>query len=155
MSQSEFDIFVGVSTGHFDALIKKCEELSTQYQFFGQIGSGYFTPSFPFVRVLPLKTLKETMARAEVIITHAGTGMLSLCYEMQKRTVVVPKQRRYGEANDGQVELGKRWCEIGLGIFCPDVNDLAAAIEKARVLHVGRAEFPALGQRILSLLAVA
>lgn len=153
MNQADFEIFVGVSTGHFDPLIKKCEELSSQYRFFGQIGSGHVTPSFPFVRVLPLKTLKETMMRAEVIVTHAGTGMLSLCYEMQKRTVVVPKQRRYGEANDGQVELGKRWCEIGLGIFCPDVNELAAAIEKARHHEMGRAEFPALGIRILSLIA--
>ena len=152
MTQSEFEIFVGVSTGHFEPLIRKCEQLAPQYRFFGQIGSGEFTPSFPFVRVLPLKTLKEIMGRAEVVVTHAGTGMLSLCYEMQKRTVVIPKQRRYGESNDGQVELGRRWCEIGLGVFCPDVNDLQTAIEKARRFERATVPFPPLGQKILSLL---
>lgn len=148
---TDLEIFVGVSTGHFDPLIEVCEQLSSQYRFFGQIGMGQVTPSFTFVRTLPLKTLKETMARADLVVTHAGTGMLSLCYELKKRVVVVPKQKRYGESNDGQVELGRRWCEIGLGTFCLDVADLKTAIETARAKEFTLAFFPQLGKTIKEL----
>ncbi len=151
MSGSTLEIFVGVSTGHFDPLIVVCEQLSCEYRFFGQIGMGEVTPSFAFVRTLPLKTLKETMARADLVITHAGTGMLSLCYELEKKVVVVPKQKRYGELNDGQVELGRRWCEIGLGTFCLDVADLKTAIEKARTTDFLRVSFPQLGKTLKAL----
>ncbi len=150
--KNEFEIFVGVSTGHFDPLIAECEKLSDTYRFFGQIGSSTVQPTFQFVRVLPLETLKEVMARAELVVTHAGTGMLSLCYELKKKTVVCPKQKRYGESNDGQVELGRRWCEIGLGVFCLDVLDLKAAIEKARVIQPIVPPFPHLGARLRELL---
>ncbi len=151
-AQKEFEIFVGVSTGHFDPLIAECEKLSDTYRFFGQIGSSTVTPSFTFVRVLPLETLKEVMSRAELVVTHAGTGMLSLCYELKKKTVVVPKQKRYGESNDGQVELGRRWCDIGLGVFCLDVHDLRGAIEKAREIQPVPPPFPHLGARLRELL---
>jgi UDP-N-acetylglucosamine transferase subunit ALG13 len=151
MSDARLEIFVGVSTGHFDPLIEVCERLSPEYRFFGQIGMGQVTPSFTFVRTLPLQSLKETMARADLVVTHAGTGMLSLCYELRKKVVVVPKQKRYGESNDGQVELGRRWCEIGLGTFCLDLADLKAAIETARHAEVVRANFPSLGKTMKEL----
>ncbi len=152
MKEASFEIFVGVSTGHFDPLIEVCEQLSSQYRFFGQIGMGQVTPSFTFVRTLPLKTLRETMARADLIVTHAGTGMLSLCYELGKKVVVVPKQKRYGESNDGQVELGRRWCEIGLGTFCLDVSDLKTAIEKAKATVFTRAAFPQVGKAVKAII---
>jgi UDP-N-acetylglucosamine transferase subunit ALG13 len=43
--------------------------------------------------------------------------MLSLLYRLRKPTIIVPKQVRYGEANDGQVELAKKWAELGMGIL--------------------------------------
>lgn len=138
-------IFVTVSTGHFDPLIEECTRLSDRYEFFGQIGITHFEPPFPHVRQLSPLELEEKMKRAELVISHAGTGMLSWLYRLQKRAVVVPKQIRYGESNDGQVELAKKWAELGCAVLCMDVKNLAPSIERARIQDFKFPKLPPLG----------
>lgn len=85
------------------------------------------------------------MREADMVITHAGTGMLSMVYRLRKPCIVVPKQMRYGEANDGQVELALKWSELQMGVLCLDVNGLEEAIEKCRAQSWVFAELPSLG----------
>lgn len=141
-------IFVTVSTGHFDPLIATCCTLSYRYKFFGQIGSSTVLPNFEFVRTLPPAALEAKMAESDLVVTHAGTGMLSLLYRLRKPIVIVPKQIRYGEANDGQVELAKKWAELGMGILCMDVDDLEKSIQLARRSEFAYPHFPSLGIRL-------
>lgn len=122
-------IFVVVSTGHFDPLIAACSRLHPTYDFIGQIGSSQVEPPFSHFKTASPSQLESYMARAELVVTHAGTGMLSMLYGLKKKCVVVPKQIRYGEANDGQVELARKWQELGIGVLCLDVNELSNAIE--------------------------
>lgn len=138
-------IFVVVSTGHFDPLIEKCNELSSQYSFFGQVGSSQIQPLFPSVKTLPPGELVEQMKKAELVISHAGTGMLSMLYDLKKPSVVIPKQIRYGEANDGQVELAFKWAELKMSVLCMDVNDLKEKIETAKKHLFQFPTFPSLG----------
>lgn len=139
-------IFVTVSTGHFDPLMRACARLSHKYEFVGQIGSGVFVPPFPHFRTGTTQEIESKMHEAELVITHAGTGMLSMLYRLQKPCVVVPKQMRYGEANDGQIELARKWGELKMGILCLDVNDLEAAIEECRQKHPQFPQMPSLGE---------
>lgn len=143
-------IFVAVSTGHFDALIKQCESLHLQkkYEFFGQIGCSHVNPTFPYFRVGSSEEIESKMKEAQLVVSHAGTGMLSMLYRLKKPHVIVPKQIRYGEANDGQVELAIRWAQSGIGVLCLNVEDLQNAIET--VLHSQNqfAHFPSLGAKI-------
>ena len=141
-------ILVAVSTGFFDPLLQRCEELSKKYDFFGQIGSSRFVPSFPHVRLLSPQALACKVQEAELVVSHAGCGMLSLIYRYRKKAVVVPKQKRYGELNDGQVELARRWCQMGLGVLCLDVLKLEEAILKARNSSFPSCLPPSLGPEV-------
>ncbi|MBY0370523.1 hypothetical protein K2X33_07545 [bacterium] len=143
-------IFVTVSTGHFDPLIRACARLSHRYEFVAQIGSGHFTPPFPFFRTAATTDIEVKMKEAELVITHAGTGMLSMLYRLQKPCIVIPKQMRYGEANDGQVELARKWGELEMGVLCMDVNELEAAIERCREKNWAFPQMPSLGDGMRS-----
>jgi len=138
-------ILILVSTGHFDPLIQACERISDRFEFFGQIGMSETEPSFPFVRTAPPAEIKKLIESAEIVISHGGTGMLSQLYEMKKPTIVCPKQKRYGEANDSQVELAKKWAELGMGTLCMDVNEIEQAILKCRNQSFVFPNFPRLG----------
>lgn len=141
-------IFIVVSTGHFDPLIEACNQLAHQYEFVGQIGMSLVTPKFPHFRTAPPLEIEKKMSEAELVISHAGTGMLSMLYRLKKPTIICPKQIRYGESNDGQVELGKKWAELGMGILCMDVNDIGAAIEQSYRTRFQFPEFPPLGAKL-------
>jgi UDP-N-acetylglucosamine transferase subunit ALG13 len=138
-------IFVCVSTGHFDPLIAECDRLRDRFDFFGQIGSGVNVPQFKHIRTAPPADIEKHMAEAELVVAHAGTGMLSMLYRLKKRAVVIPKQIRYGEANDSQVELARKWGELGIATLLMDVAGLEDAIRLARESEPNFPVFPSLG----------
>ena len=141
-------IFVTVSTGHFDPLIRHCNDLSDRFEFFGQVGMGHVEPNFKHVRTCTPEELARYMSEAELVVSHAGTGMLSTLYQLQRPAIVIPKQIRYGEANDGQVELAKKWGELDLGVLCMDIQDLEDSIERCRQKNFKFARRPSLGKAI-------
>ena len=141
-------IFVVVSTGHFDPLIAECDRLRDRFDFFGQIGSGSVVPQFRHFRTGTPRELETHMKEAELVVTHAGTGMLSMLYRLKKRAVVIPKQIRYGEANDGQVELALKWGELGMAVLCLEVGDLERSIQQCRDQAPRFPAFPSLGAHL-------
>ena len=145
-------ILIVVSTGHFDPLLAECERLRSKYDFFGQIGSSLVVPSFPHVRMLAPNEIEQKMKDAELVISHGGAGMTAMIHRLKKRSVIIPKQRRYGEPNDLQVELALKWKELEMGVVILDVEDLDAAIENCRQKTPHFPEFPKLGSHLNSVL---
>jgi len=145
-------IFVTVSTGHFDPLIEECDKLykedPNRFPFFGQIGSGFYKPNFAHKKTMLPEELDKYMSEAELVVSHGGTGMLSRLYRFKSKTLVIPKQIRYGEANDGQVELAKKWADLGMAVLCMDVLELKRKIEQCRQSQFHFPEFPKLGESL-------
>lgn len=141
-------IFVAVSTGHFDPLIRVCNELKDKYDFLGQVGMSRVRAEFEHFITAPPEKIESCMAQAELVVTHAGTGMLSSLFRLKKRHVLIPKQIRYGELNDGQVELARKWGELGIGTLCMDVEQLAQAIETCRRSSPQWVRLPSMGQSV-------
>lgn len=139
-------IFVVVSTGHFDPLIAECAKLSDRYEFLGQIGSSNVVPPFPHFRTGTPDEIEKHMRDAELVVTHGGAGMTAMLYRLKKKSVIIPKQRRYGEANDLQIQLAKKWGQLGVGEFCLDVDKLESAIEICRRNEYRFPKFPSLGR---------
>lgn len=145
-------ILVTVSTGHFDALIEACGKLYPKYDFFGQIGSSFVTPPFPHAKVLPPGEIEDLMKRAELVISHGGAGMTAMIHRLRKRSVIVPKQLRYGEPNDLQVELARKWGAVGMGVLCMDVENLEKAIIECRTRTFHFPEYKKLGLHLREIL---
>ena len=145
-------ILVSVSTGHFDALIETCNRLADRYEFFGQIGRCTTIPVFPYFRMAPPETLEEHIRKAELVVCHGGTGLLSSVYREKKRCVIVPRQRRYGALSDEQVPLARRWAELGMGTLCLDLDELEHAIPRCRAAEPTFRDYPPLGAAVRDLL---
>jgi len=145
-------IFIVVSTGHFDPLIAECARLSSKFDFFGQIGSSTVVPPFPHFRTATPVEIEKKMREAELVVSHGGAGMTAMLHKLQKRNVVIPKQMRYGEANQLQVELAVKWDQLGSSVLCMNVEDLEAKILEARSKEFRFPRFPSLGEHLLGLM---
>ena len=53
---------------------------------------GTHVPRFPHFRMGSPQEIEKKMREAELVVSHAGTGMLSMLYRLKKKTVVIPKQ---------------------------------------------------------------
>jgi len=148
-------IFVVVSTGHFDPLIEECNRLSGKYDFLGQVGSSTVKPNFPHFLTAPHEKIEACMKEAELVVSHGGAGMTAMINRLKKPSVIIPKQMRYGEMNDLQVELGQKWAELGMTILCLDVRKLDEAIEQCRKAKLNFPEFPSLGKHLLGELGLS
>ena len=145
-------ILVVVSTGHFDPLIESCARLCNKFDFLAQIGSGTFIPPFPHFRIAEPPLIESLMSDAELVVSHGGAGMTAMLNRLKKKNVIVPKQRRYGEANNLQVELAEKWAELGMTELCMDVGDLEKAIESCRKKTYHFPQFPKLGEHLRRIL---
>ena len=145
-------IFIVVSTGHFDPLIKECDRLRHKYDFLGQIGMSNVTPNFPHFRTAPPTEIENHMRKAELVISHGGAGMTAMLWRLRKPAVIIPKQMRYGESNQLQVELAVKWGQVGMGILCMDVENIEASIERAKTFKFNFPEYPKLGLHLRSIM---
>jgi UDP-N-acetylglucosamine transferase subunit ALG13 len=100
----------------FDRLIKAVDQwssLNPHHEVEGQYGdSGYTPESFPGSSFLDVSEFNAKVARADLLIAHAGMGSIITAIEMMKPIVVMPRLARYGEhRNDHQLatveKLGK------------------------------------------------
>jgi UDP-N-acetylglucosamine transferase subunit ALG13 len=145
-------IFVVVSTGHFDPLIKECERISPKFDFLAQTGSSLIKTSFPSFKMATPPQIESHMKQAELVVSHGGAGMTAMLYRLRKKAIIIPKQKRYGEKNDLQVELARKWGQLGMGEFILDVGDLEAAIRRCRKQEYQFPRFASLGQHLTGIL---
>jgi beta-1,4-N-acetylglucosaminyltransferase len=92
------------------------------------------TPSHraKLVDFLPYDELARAVRTARVVVTHAGVGSILLTLSNNKRPVVIPRLRRYGEAiDDHQLEFGRRLADLGLVTLVEDLDRLPAALDGA------------------------
>lgn len=114
-------IFVAVGTSQrgFDRLLRWLDDLVEQgvlkLPITAQRGHAHHIPrnyqSYPFI---PSEQLEERIARAKLVITHAGAGLIGTCIRWGQRPVLVPRLARFGEAiNDHQLMLAKAMTSSG------------------------------------------
>ncbi|MCD6461230.1 MAG: hypothetical protein J7L61_00605 [Thermoplasmata archaeon] len=148
-------LFVTVGSTYFDRLIREVDRLAGENRLPGvlgdevvaQIGSGKYEPKhIRFFRYAP--SLQEYFERADLVISHAAAGTLFPLLNMGKRVVAVtnPRLRIYTEGDMIEVEsrvrgrmrieyrqqeLPMKLEEEGYLVWCPRVEELEEAIEKA------------------------
>jgi UDP-N-acetylglucosamine transferase subunit ALG13 len=89
---------------------------------------------------LAFEELLEHFDRADVVVTHGGTGSVLLAAQTGHTPVVVPRLKRLGEAvDDHQAELMRMLAEEGRVIPVWEDGSLADAIAAAPPRHAAQA----------------
>lgn len=106
-------VCVGSREYPFDRLLKKIDELvergEIKDEVFAQIGqSNYIPKHYAYKRFLSQDEFKEYQGKADLIISHAGTGALVGALKLGKKVIAVPRLAKYGEhIDDHQLQVAE------------------------------------------------
>lgn len=123
-------VTVGASHFRFDRLLHAVDGLSTSEAVVVQHGPSPVRPAGArCIEFLPFDAVAELVGQARVVVTHAGVGSILLSLMHDKRPVVVPRLRSFGETvDDHQVESARRFARAGLVTLVEDPRGLPLAI---------------------------
>ncbi|MCR4368733.1 MAG: beta(1,3)galactosyltransferase EpsH [archaeon] len=131
---ADYFVTVGTHPQQFDRLLAELDRLVESKKIkgsvFAQIGHSNYEPkNFPSKRFLALNEFEGQIAKAKVIITHAGEGNIGLAKNMGKKMVVVPRMKAFGEhTNDHQLELAEIVEKKSLGLVAWNPEEVGGKI---------------------------
>lgn len=117
------------------AVDKLCEKnIICGDDVFAQTGySDYVPRNFSYNNFLDREEFSVEMGKADIVITHGGTGAIIGAVKKGKKVIAVPRRAKYGEhVDDHQLQLVGQFKELDLICECDDTNELADAIEKVK-----------------------
>lgn len=114
-------IFVplGTQAMDFSRCLKMLDEMIEHYHITEQVivqmgNSTYRSKNFEVLPFVPEETFKEYIARASVVISHAGSGALFGSIKKGKKVIAVARLKQYHEMIDNhQTELTRKLSEGG------------------------------------------
>ena len=72
----------------------------------------------------------KEMGKADIVITHGGTGAIIGAVKKGKKVIAVPRRAQYGEhVDDHQLQLIKQFDDLNLICSCPDIGKLDVALD--------------------------
>lgn len=127
-------VTLGTNEQPFDRLVRAAAQLRVDEPLLVQYGASRVPHGAgEWVEFMTFDALADAMARASVVVSHAGVGSIMLARRCGKRPVVVPRRRVLGEAvDDHQVHLARRLERLGVVSVVQETSELAAAIAAAR-----------------------
>lgn len=139
-------ITLGSQKFQFNRLLKAVDELCKKKivvseDVFAQIGySDYIPQNYNYKKFLDREEFSVEMGKADIVITHGGTGAIIGAVKKGKKVIAVPRLAKYGEhVDDHQLQLIKQFDDLNLICPCRDTNELAKAIETVK--HTEYAEY--------------
>lgn len=126
-------IFVTVGTHEqpFNRLIEEVDRLVEtgviEDEVFIQTGYSTYEPKFcKWSNLISFDEMNKLMRTSDIIITHGGPATFMSAVSNGKRTIVVPRQEKYGEhVNDHQVDFSRKVNDkYHLFYLLEDVNNL-------------------------------
>ena len=99
-------ITLGSQKFQFNRLLRAVDELcekgtvDAEYVF-AQIGySDYLPKNFSYKKFLDRDEFSKEMGKADIVITHGGTGAIIGAVKKGKKVIAVPRRAQYGEHVD-------------------------------------------------------
>ncbi|MFH1663416.1 MAG: PssE/Cps14G family polysaccharide biosynthesis glycosyltransferase [archaeon] len=125
----------GTHNQGFDRLIKAVDRLAENFEekFFIQTGNSEVKPeNCEWKKFLSESDRIKKIAESSVVITHGGSGSIIDCLKNGKKTIVVPREKKFKEhVNNHQFELAEALGRQGKIVACSSLEELDKAIEKA------------------------
>lgn len=137
MKNQRIFITTGSQKFQFNRLLRTVDHLYEEGTLtvpaFAQIGSSDYRPEhYEYKDFLDRDEFAAEIDRADLVITHGGTGVIIGAVKKGKRVVAVPRLAKFGEhVDDHQIQLVEQFEGMGIITACYDVEDLGACIGKA------------------------
>ncbi len=133
-------IFVTVGSQKFQfnrllkAIDKLIEDKIIKEEVFAQIGvSDYKPKNYKYERFLTQDKFKKCIDMADIIITHAGTGIIVNAVKLEKKVIAIPRLRKYQEhVDDHQIQLINEFAELKFIEPCYEIKDLKKAYKNVK-----------------------
>lgn len=112
-------VTVGTQNFSFDRLLKMVDELIGEKVIIdsvkGQVGYSLYKPiHYDVFKFNPESEMRELISKSDILITHAGVGTITAALQLQKKVIVVPRLKQYGEHVDNhQLEIAQAYREKG------------------------------------------
>lgn len=126
---------VGSQKFPFNRLVRCVDEavsILNDIDSFAQIGCSKYEPKYmKYTDYLDRSDFSNYMSRADIVITHGGTGAIISALKNNKKVIAVPRSESFGEHVDNhQYEIVSHFSETGLIEACFDPNEILDAILK-------------------------
>lgn len=101
---------------------------------FAQTGYSDYTPqNYDFKPFLDREEYAKNIGKADIVITHGGTGSIIGAVKMGKKVIAVPRLAKYGEhVDDHQLQLLQQFSDENLICTCTNCDKLSDALDYAR-----------------------
>lgn len=136
-------VTVGTHEQQFNRLIKEIDLLkkngSITDEIFIQTGFSTYEPKYcKWKNLLSYSEMEDYMLKADIVVTHGGPASFMDAMSKGKTTIVVPRQKKYGEhINDHQIEFCKKIVEKGYELtMIKDVSDLKNYLNESNIQQV-------------------
>ncbi|MBR4040436.1 MAG: beta(1,3)galactosyltransferase EpsH [Clostridia bacterium] len=130
-------ITLGSQKFQFDRLLRAMDDLAASgavsHEIFAQTGASTYIPvHFPSKPFLDTDVFKETIRRADIVVTHGGTGAIVNAVKLSKKVIVVPRLACYGEhVDDHQLQIMRTFADLNLVLPCENTDSLVQKIAAA------------------------
>ena len=131
-------VTVGSQKFQFNRLLEKIDELIDKKvitdKVFAQIGvSDYKPKNYEYVEFTTQDEFNKLLDESNMVITHAGTGVIVNAVKKEKKVIAIPRLEKYGEhVDDHQIQLIKQFEELNFIEPCYDLNDLDKKLKKIK-----------------------
>ena len=122
-------VTLGSQKFQFDRLLRTMDQIAqsgTQHEIFAQTGASTYAPAhFSCKPFLDADQYADAMQRADIVITHGGTGAIIGAVKRGKKVIAVPRLACHGEhVDDHQLQIIRSFAEMNLILPCEDLDDL-------------------------------
>lgn len=125
-------IFVALGTQKFqlNRLLMKIDSLIEKGiivdEVFAQIGeSDYIPQRYEYEKFIGKEQFEEKISKCDILITHGGVGTIVAGLKRNKKVIVFPRLKKYGEhVDEHQLEIAKSFSQLNYVLECDDADDL-------------------------------
>lgn len=131
-------ITLGSQKFQFNRLLRAVDRLTASGdiddEIFAQIGySDYRPENYRFKEFLDRQEFSDMTDRADIVITHGGTGAIIGALKKKKKVIAVPRRAKNKEhVDDHQRQLVKEFGDLNLIYECDDCDQLGEALKKVK-----------------------
>lgn len=127
-------VTLGTQKQSFIRLLDMIENSNIKEEIIVQAGhTKYSSEKMKIFDFIPYEKLNELTDKADIIITHGGTGSIVTPLKKGKKVIAVPRLAKYGEhVDDHQVQIVDVFSEMGYIIKLNENDNLNSILKKIK-----------------------